>query len=36
VAVEAGFRTKYAAYAGIVERALTPQARTATLKLVPR
>jgi hypothetical protein len=36
VAVEAGFRTKYAAYSGIVERALTPQARAATLKLVPR
>ena len=34
--VEAGFRTKYAAYAGIVERALTPQARAATLELVPR
>ena len=35
-AVEAGFRTKYAAYAGIARRALTSQARAATLKLVPR
>jgi hypothetical protein len=35
-AVEAAYRAKYAVYADIVERTLTPQARAATLKLVPR
>ena len=35
-AAEAGFRAKYAAYPRMAGRALTSQARAATLKLVPR
>lgn len=35
-AVEAAYRTKYAAYADILDRSLTPQLRAAVLELVPR
>jgi hypothetical protein len=35
-AVEAAYRTKYAAYTDILDRSLTPQLRAAILELVPR
>jgi hypothetical protein len=35
-AVEAAYRTKYAAYPDILERSITPQLRAAILQLVPR
>jgi len=35
-AVEAAYRTKYAAYPDILERSITPQFRAAVLELVPR
>jgi hypothetical protein len=35
-AVEAAYRTKYAAYPDILERSITPQLRAAILELVPR
>jgi hypothetical protein len=35
-AVEASYRTKYAAYPDILDRSITPQLRAAVLQLVPR
>jgi hypothetical protein len=35
-AVEAAYRTKYAAYPDILDSAITPQLRAAVLELVPR
>ena len=34
--IDAAYRTKYRRYAGIVDRVLSPQARAATLELVPK
>jgi hypothetical protein len=35
-AIDAAYREKYGRHAGIVDHVLTPEARAATLKLVPR
>ena len=34
--IDAAYRAKYGRYTGIVDHVLSPEARAATLKLVPR
>ena len=34
--IDAAYRTKYRSYAGVVPHIVSPQARAATLKLLPR